>query len=357
MLEKLPLRFEALWLASLKLHVASAALTFPLCIALMTRWLRRRAAWHRWLGRVTSAMILVLLVPSGVVLASEAKGGTLGTLGFLLSAAIVTYCSVHAVRAARRRDLVSHAHAMRHVVGQMSVAVTSRAMIVGLDALGMDPDLAYIIALWVPVLGTVATVELLRLPSFDVSTLTGGTAVKYLRWFLSCVLVSALQVSPASADEQSIASWAKNRLQLGLVRMLANLDRQASRFSRGRPPPSERRVRILQTSTTRDQLGRQFIRFAIDVRYGDSEWKSAWKADDVVGCIYMPTGDMYVKRGDKYHPAALLQGKRVTEVSGACTEGARGNLAADSGSEWLGAAVSCEFLAGHAHSGCLNSQA
>jgi hypothetical protein len=58
---------------------------------------------------------------------------------------------------------------MRHVVAQMSVAVTSRALLLGFDAVGIDPDLAYVIALWGPVLGSAAVVELVSLrpvPSF-----------------------------------------------------------------------------------------------------------------------------------------------------------------------------------------------
>jgi hypothetical protein len=162
-IEKLPVRFEALWLASLRVHVASASLAFPLCLLLMTRWLQRRPAWHRWVGRFAGAVVLVALVPSGIVLAFDAKGGKLVTAGFLVSAAIVAWCTIRGVTAARRRDLVSHRRAMRHVVGQMSVAVVSRAMIVGFDLMGLDPDIAYVVALWGPVLAAVAVVELVSL--------------------------------------------------------------------------------------------------------------------------------------------------------------------------------------------------
>ena len=158
-LEKLPLRFEALWLAALRIHVASAALTFPLCLALMTRALQRRARAHRWLGRSAGVLVLFALLPSGSVLAFDAKGGLIVTIGFLLSAAIIALAMIAGVRAARRRDLPLHAHAMRHVLGQMSVAVVSRMMLVALDALGVDPELAYVAALWVPVLSSVAVVE------------------------------------------------------------------------------------------------------------------------------------------------------------------------------------------------------
>ena len=158
-IEKLPMRFEALWLGALRVHVTAAALAFPLCLVLMTRALQRRTGWHRWLGRVTGVLVLFALVPSGIVLAFDAKGGPIVTAGFLLSAAIVAGAMITGVRAARRRDLVSHGRAMRHVVGQMSVAVVSRALIVGLDAVGVNPDVAYVAALWGPVLASAAVVE------------------------------------------------------------------------------------------------------------------------------------------------------------------------------------------------------
>jgi uncharacterized membrane protein len=163
--EKLPVRFESLWLASLRVHVAAALVSLPLCIVLMTRMIQRRPRLHRWMGRVAGVVVLFALVPSGVVLAFDAKGGNFVTAGFLLSAAIVAWFMVRGVGAARRRDLVSHRRAMRHVFGQMSVAVTSRALLLGLDAVGINPDLAYVVALWGPVLASAAVAELVSFQS------------------------------------------------------------------------------------------------------------------------------------------------------------------------------------------------
>ncbi len=160
-IEKLPVRFETLWLVSLRLHVAVALFTFPACLSLATRTLRRRRTVHRWLGRVTAVLVLFGLVPSGVVLSFDAKGGLFVTLGFLLSAAIVSGSLVVGIRAARRGELVAHRRAMQHVLAQMSVAVTSRAMLVLLDRAALDPDLAYVVALWLPVLGSAAAIELI----------------------------------------------------------------------------------------------------------------------------------------------------------------------------------------------------
>jgi hypothetical protein len=116
---------------------------------------------HRWLGRVTGLALLLALVPTGTVLAFDAKGGWPVTLGFLLSGAIVFGCTIAGTLAARRGDLVRHRHAMLHVLAQMSVAVTSRALLVAFDTAGIDADLAYVVALWLPVLGSAAIVELL----------------------------------------------------------------------------------------------------------------------------------------------------------------------------------------------------
>ena len=170
MLEKMPLRFEHLWLYSLRVHVGAALVSLPLCIALMTRILQRRPAIHRWLGRLAGMTLLFGLVPSGVVLAFDAKGGPFVTAGFLLSGAIVAYCTVRGVLAARRRDLIVHQRMMRHVFAQMSVAVTSRAMLVGFDFAGVDPGLAYVVALWAPVLGSALVVELVSMSRLRVSS-------------------------------------------------------------------------------------------------------------------------------------------------------------------------------------------
>ena len=114
-----------------------------------------------------------------------------------------------------------------------------------------------------------------------------------------------------SADEPSPSEWAQRRVEAAIVKPLA--DRPSKRFSRSRPPPHERRVRITQTALSRDAQGREFMPFAIDVRFG-----ADWQQDDVVGCAYRASGNLFIKRGDAYFPAALLLGKAVDPVAGVC---------------------------------------
>jgi hypothetical protein len=100
-------------------------------------------------------------------------------------------------------------------------------------------------------------------------------------------------------------------VQDGLVKPLAR--QENFRFSRARPAPHERRVRVLSATSLTDAKGRAFVPFAIDVRYGQS-----WSANDIVGCAYRDRGDLYVKMGDAYRPASVLLGSDADPAPGVC---------------------------------------
>ncbi len=159
-IEKLPLPLENVWLLALQIHVVAAALCLPACVVLQSTGLLRRAPrLHRWLGRTTAAAVLLMLAPSGLYLALFAKGGLLGTLGFVLSGIIVIVAMVQGIRHARAGRFVAHRRSTLHVLAQLSVAVTSRTLLALLDLAGMEVELAYLVALWVPVLASAAFVE------------------------------------------------------------------------------------------------------------------------------------------------------------------------------------------------------
>jgi hypothetical protein len=160
-IEKLPLPLEDVWLAALKVHVVAAAFCLPACVFLQWKGLLRRAPRaHRYVGRATGVAVLFGLAPSGIYLAFFAKGGPLGTLGFLVSGAITVVAMVQGIRKARASRFGEHRRAALHVLAQLSVAVTSRALLVLLEATGLDQEPAYLLALWLPVLGSAALVQL-----------------------------------------------------------------------------------------------------------------------------------------------------------------------------------------------------
>jgi predicted membrane protein DUF2306 len=164
-IEKLPLRFENLYVLVLKAHVIAAALSLPGCLILSSKTLLKRwPQFHRWCGRVTCMLVITFLVPSGFYLAFFARGGWGATLGFWLSGGIVLGAMIQAVRDARVKQFASHRRLAFHVLGQLSVAVTSRSMLFVLESSNLNPDVAYIISLWIPVVGTFALVEIMASP-------------------------------------------------------------------------------------------------------------------------------------------------------------------------------------------------
>lgn len=157
---ELPLPNEERYILLLQIHVIAAAFALPGCLALLSRTLMRRAPRvHRWLGRLTGAVAVLALAPTGFYLSLYAKGGLLGTLGFMLSGAIVVVSMVLGVREARAGRYPSHRRFVLHVVAQLAVAVVSRAMLFAADAAGLDHDTAYLVSLWLPVVGCAAAVE------------------------------------------------------------------------------------------------------------------------------------------------------------------------------------------------------
>ena len=161
-IEKLPLPLEDLYLVALQIHVVAAAFALPACLLLQWSGLLRRArALHRWLGRLTGGVVLLALAPSGFYLSLFAKGGLAGTLGFALSGAIVVVAMVQAIRTAREGDFLAHRRQALHVLAQLSVAVSSRAMLYAFDAFGAEPERAYLVSLWLPVVASAGAVELL----------------------------------------------------------------------------------------------------------------------------------------------------------------------------------------------------
>ncbi len=126
----------------------------------------------------------------------------------------------------------------------------------------------------------------------------------------------ALSLAPsfASADEPPPALRAQRRVEEGLVKPLTEHEANMSRFSRARRPPQERRVRVTQAAASRDKAGRPFMAFAVDVRFAGGEWRE----NDIVGCAYTASGELFVKRGDAYRPAAFLLGNAADPVAGVC---------------------------------------
>jgi hypothetical protein len=128
---------------------------------------------------------------------------------------------------------------------------------------------------------------------------------------LAALLLTSF-ASLALADGVPATQWAKDCVAHRLINPLVKQEKSRSRFSREGPPPSERRVNVVEAEFRKDQSGREFIPYEVDARYGE-DWHPSLK-----GCVYRGTGNVFVEIGDEYRPAAFILGKDVAAVPGAC---------------------------------------
>jgi hypothetical protein len=314
-LEKLPQPLEQVWLVALYVHVVAAALALPSCLLMLSRRLLRRAPRvHRIVGRVTGVVVLVALVPSGAWLSFSADGGWPSTLGFLLSGAIVFVAMTLAIVRARQRDFAAHRRWVFHVVAQMSVAVTSRALLIAFALVELDPSRTYVLSLWLPIVISVWLAEQLARGGAARPTHRPGGFMKPLARLVTPLLVLGVLCTPALAGEP--APTAKDpttaAVERRLLEPLRKHEAKRSRFSRARRPPAERRVRVLDKVAGVDANGDAFFSFAVDERYARGE--DAWHADSIVGCYYPRDGAIYVKWSDGYRASKVLLGKRAKDA-------------------------------------------
>lgn len=114
---------------------------------------------------------------------------------------------------------------------------------------------------------------------------------------LALLLASALR---ASETPDSI-------VQDKLLTPLAKQESMRGRFSRARPPPAERRVRMLDAAPVADEKGAAFVGFAVDARWGRGD--EPWNENVISGCVYPETGEVFVRYGKRFRNAAALFGK------------------------------------------------
>jgi len=126
---------------------------------------------------------------------------------------------------------------------------------------------------------------------------------------------------PHAADAKSAAAL----VQRVLIKPLAAKEDDQSRFSRARMPAQERRVRILDEELRKDASGGSFVIFAVDARHGmlPPNDDTGWRRDAIVGCAYVDRGEVFVKSGERYRPAAFLLGKNLKPAAEATCQEAK----------------------------------
>lgn len=129
-------------------HIFSAPVVLLNGLLLLSDRVRRRG-WHRALGRVQVGVLLLLVLPSGVVMARHAFGGWPAGLSFLVLSAATAGCAVAGVVHARRGRYARHRRWMLRCYVLICSAVVLRLLSGAAGLVGVpNPEEAYVVAAW-----------------------------------------------------------------------------------------------------------------------------------------------------------------------------------------------------------------
>jgi hypothetical protein len=120
---------------------------------------------------------------------------------------------------------------------------------------------------------------------------------------------------PPEVDEAAAAPT-KAMVEKMLLKPLAAREHRQNRLSRVMQPASARRIRVLDAVPQKDSDGKEFVTFAVDVRYGwdlgeEPAKAEEWERNEIAGCAYPDSGEVFIKRGEGHYAAAILLGKRT----------------------------------------------
>ena len=155
--------FWGIYQAAFYTHIAAGPVTLLLGLVLISEAFRTRfARWHRRLGKMQIALIVLLLAPSGLWMAWYAEGGAISASGFALLAIATGSCALLGWRAAVQRRFADHRRWMWRCYLLLCSAVVLR-LIGGLASVTqVGGEWAYPLAAWASWLLPLAVFEIIR---------------------------------------------------------------------------------------------------------------------------------------------------------------------------------------------------
>lgn len=142
-------------------HIVAGPVSLILGLVLVSEGFRQRfPSWHRSLGKIEVALVLLILVPSGLWMACYAQTGVVAAIG-LASLAIATgTCVAMGRRTAVKRRFVEHRRWMMRCFLLLCSAVILRIIGGLVTVTGIGDVWSYPLATWVSWLIPLATFEL-----------------------------------------------------------------------------------------------------------------------------------------------------------------------------------------------------
>ncbi|HEV3438644.1 MAG TPA: DUF2306 domain-containing protein [Gemmata sp.] len=156
--------FSGAYKSAFYVHIFSGPFVLFNGLILLSEYIRRHhGGWHRVLGRVQVAVLLLFVLPSSVVMSRNAFGGWPAGLSFLLLSAATASCAIAGVVHARRHQYVRHRRWMLRCYILICSAVALRLVSGAAEVFGVaNAERAYIIAAWVSWLLPLTTFELVE---------------------------------------------------------------------------------------------------------------------------------------------------------------------------------------------------
>jgi uncharacterized membrane protein len=130
-------------------HIVTGPLALFVGLVLMSdRFRMRYPRWHRWLGRVHVANVVLVVLPSGFVMGFDAAAGTPAVISFVLLTGLTAFCTTMGWRTAMQRRFAVHRRWMQRSYLLLCSAVVLR-ILGGLGTVFAVPWLWYdVVIVW-----------------------------------------------------------------------------------------------------------------------------------------------------------------------------------------------------------------
>ena len=142
-------------------HIASGPVSLMFGLILISEGLRMRfPKQHRTLGKTQVALVLLLLVPSGLWMSYYAETGAIAAIGFASLAIATGFCVLCGWRSAVKRRFAEHRRWMWRCFLLLCSAVVLRLMGGMASMADVEPAWSYPLAAWASWLAPLAAFEL-----------------------------------------------------------------------------------------------------------------------------------------------------------------------------------------------------
>ena len=150
--ERMELTTEDWWRYTLYTHVIGGLVCLTSSLLQYSKILLRRAPRiHKYLGHIYALSIITMVFPTGVALSFVAKGGTSGTIGFLILSFATLLTLILGMVAIFKRKIKAHQAWITRSFALVTTAITFRILQIINHEMGIAPNSNYLLSLWLSI--------------------------------------------------------------------------------------------------------------------------------------------------------------------------------------------------------------